>query len=89
MIARIAVYYYLITQGVLSRTEKPTFRSGPKGKPYLVSPKLNLGFNVSHEGKWVILGVGEGEVGVDVMDPPPDPEVIKEALIPQVSKIRA
>jgi 4'-phosphopantetheinyl transferase len=40
------------------------FRTGPRGKPYLVSDALQ--FNLSHSGKLALVAVGHTELGVDV-----------------------
>jgi 4'-phosphopantetheinyl transferase len=40
------------------------FRTGPRGKPYLVGDGLH--FNLSHSGKLALIGVAANELGVDV-----------------------
>lgn len=48
-----------------------------------------LAFNNSHAGAWVLLGVerGEGgEVGVDLMVPPPDPADVQDGISLQASR---
>ncbi|MFT6078168.1 MAG: 4'-phosphopantetheinyl transferase [Planctomycetota bacterium] len=40
------------------------FRTGPRGKPYLVSEALQ--FNLSHSGKLALIAVATSELGVDV-----------------------
>ena len=110
LISRVALWYHLLATGLLQSADSPPrFRSGPRGKPYLttslrrpaqkgsdVEEAVKVGFNVSHEGRWVLLGVLETalsndaeaealELGVDVMVSPSDPFDLKEALIPQVS----
>ena len=40
------------------------FRTGPRGKPYLVGDELQ--FNMSHSGKLALIAVAKTELGVDV-----------------------
>ncbi len=41
-----------------------SFRHNEFGKPYL--PQERLRFNVAHSGEWVICGIDDGEIGVDI-----------------------
>ena len=56
----------LIGEALLRYTVGPcTVESGPQGKPYLPEhPEVH--FNLSHSGSWVVLAIGDREVGVDV-----------------------
>lgn len=41
--------------------------SNKKGeKPYLLNPNSSMKFNISHSGDWVIIGIADREVGVDI-----------------------
>lgn len=44
-----------------------------------------MGFNTTHEGEYVLLAIGRGEVGVDVMELPDDPDDLEEGISLQVS----
>lgn len=41
------------------------FSYGKFGKPYLVNNQ-EIHFNISHSGEWVLCGLGEGPIGIDV-----------------------
>lgn len=64
----------------------PEYKAGARGKPFLSSPQIALDFNTSHEGAYVLLAVihGEGDVGVDVMDLPSDPDELEDSISYQV-----
>ena len=56
----------LIADGLLRyAVGKCTVETGPQGKPYLPEHP-DIHFNLSHSGNWVVLAVGDHEVGVDL-----------------------
>lgn len=83
--ARLLPTWYLREAGVVSPSEHPKFGVASRGKPYLLEPRAKVGFNTTHEGEYVLLAIGEGEVGVDVMDLPKDPQELEEGISFQVS----
>lgn len=47
----------------------PTFFYSEKGKPYISERDLsgnNIFFNISHSGQWIICGVSDRELGIDI-----------------------
>lgn len=83
--ARLLPTWYLREAGIVAPSEHPKFGVAPRGKPYLLDPTAKVGFNTTHEGEYVLLAVGDGEVGVDVMDLPKDPQELEEGISFQVS----
>lgn len=69
---------YIVGRGVLRillghcvgiEPQRLTFGYGPHGKPFLAPPAgpVPLEFNVSHSGRWVLIGITRGRtVGVDL-----------------------
>lgn len=58
----LAKYLHLLPKAI-------RFGYNATGKPYLVNPKcvLDIRFNLSHSGKWMVMGVGKGaDLGVDI-----------------------
>ena len=53
------------------KPEDIIFEYGPKGKPVLKNGK-DMFFNITHSGDWVVCGVSDREIGVDI-------EVLKKA----------
>ena len=45
--------------------EKTTFSKGLNNKPFLASP-VDLHFNVSYSGNWIVMAFSDREIGVDV-----------------------
>jgi 4'-phosphopantetheinyl transferase len=41
------------------------FKIGPHGKPFVQAPD-QIHFNISHSGNWVLIAIGNKEVGVDL-----------------------
>ncbi|EJT52126.1 hypothetical protein A1Q1_06664 [Trichosporon asahii var. asahii CBS 2479] len=78
--ARLLPTWYLREAGIVAPSEHPKFGVAPRGKPYLLDPTAKVGFNTTHEGEYVLLAVGDGEVGVDVMDLPKDPQELEEGI---------
>jgi len=46
--------------------DRLAFARTERGKPYLTGPAEGLHFNLSHAGDWIVCGIGEAELGVDV-----------------------
>ncbi|MBR3771827.1 MAG: 4'-phosphopantetheinyl transferase superfamily protein [Clostridium sp.] len=69
LFAEVLLRYALKKHFAMEGTEI-VFETNEYGKPFLKGEK-NLHFNVSHSGNWVICGISDQPVGVDV-------EVIKE-----------
>ncbi|USB34370.1 4'-phosphopantetheinyl transferase superfamily protein [Paenibacillus sp. YPG26] len=62
----------LLIRAVLPRmldcsADELEFGSNLHGKPILMGDDLNIGFNVSHSGDWVVLAAGSsGRIGIDI-----------------------
>ena len=85
LVARLLPTWYLRDAGIISPSEHPKFGVASRGKLYLLEPKAKVAFNATHEGEYVLLAIGDGEVGVDVMDLPKDPQELEEGISFQVS----
>lgn len=47
-----------------SRFDGTALRHNPQGKPFL--PGAGFEFNLAHSGEWVLCGIDDGEIGVDI-----------------------
>lgn len=43
-----------------------SFSAGEYGKPELVSPNIDIKFNYSHSGEWIVCAMSHEDIGVDV-----------------------
>lgn len=86
MTARLLPTWYLRESGILPAPEHPKYEIGRRGKPFL--PGLGVQFNTTHEGHYVLIAAGEGEVGVDVMDLPSNPDELAESIDFQVGRAK-
>ncbi|KLT45173.1 4'-phosphopantetheinyl transferase [Cutaneotrichosporon oleaginosum] len=79
---RLLPTWYLRRSGLVPAPSHPEYATGARGKPYLAAPGLAhaLDFNTSHEGAYVLLAVARGDVGVDVMDLPRDPDELEASV---------
>ncbi|ORX37688.1 hypothetical protein BD324DRAFT_392012 [Kockovaella imperatae] len=90
LVGQLAPIWYLRTQGLIRPNEKATFGRQGKGKPMLVEPRLQppLGFNTSHDGSFVLLGVTRGQssqIGVDLMKIPDNPSDVQDGISEQLT----
>ncbi|BEI85254.1 hypothetical protein CcaverHIS002_0506550 [Cutaneotrichosporon cavernicola] len=82
---RLLPTWYLRRSGLVPPPTHPEFETGPKGKPFLAKPQIQLDFNTSHEGAYVLLAVNDRDVGVDVMDLPSNPEELEDSISYQLT----
>lgn len=46
--------------------EKMEITRDEYGKPFLLSPSIDLEFNISHAGDWVVVAIDSMEIGIDI-----------------------
>ena len=65
IVGEALVRYLLIEKYNINKSDIK-FGYSEKGKPYLVSSDCGIYFNISHAGSWVVCGIGDSKVGIDI-----------------------
>jgi 4'-phosphopantetheinyl transferase len=65
LIGRLLLIYSLQEQGIIKGETSFLFKNDSFGKPYLENYEF-LHFNISHSFEWVICGVSNSRIGVDI-----------------------
>ena len=72
---------YIVSRGALriilakyleQQPSSITFKTGANKKPYVVSAKPAIHYNISHSGDWILLAVSNSEIGADTEFIDPD-----------------
>lgn len=65
ILAEVLLRYLLENKFSLTQAEI-IFKYGNYGKPHLQQKKETIFFNISHSGSWVLCGIGNSVIGIDV-----------------------
>lgn len=65
IVGEVLVRYLLIEKYNINNSDI-SFGYSDRRKPYLLSPNCRIYFNISHAGSWVVCGIGDSEIGIDV-----------------------
>ena len=70
--AEVSLWSSFFSRQILSRfvgvePEELVFSANKYGRPGLAFPKVkNLDFNIAHSGDWLVMAVGDSQVGIDI-----------------------